>query len=349
MVALAIVNIENTYATTEILETRNGRSFNPLLAPARWDTAPYLVGDDGQRLMEEAGRRVQLAVGKLGIKLDAVALVMPGTIHDSTIVGRSTRLRIMKPLNVTDVMRQLYGYRASVFLDTHCLAIGEASSAALQGHPAVAPGKESFVYILVDEGVGMALFIDGKLQHGAGSAGALGRLVVEPAGEYNRTFAARGPLEVYVARPWLSKHIVSEYLAEQDKTISTSPATPSQFRRLLRAIAEGDRWESLTVAQIASAAAADDHIVSRVIDDAARYLGMALNAVITIVNPPLILIGGSVARGVPGLADSTISYARRLSWGAAWNRTTIQLSHAGREAQTSGAAVLMYQRLTSLP
>lgn len=349
MVTLAVVNIENTYATTEILKTSTGLSFDHVLGPVRWDTAQYLVGDDGQRLMEEVGRRVQRAAADSGVKLDAIALVMPGTIHDGTIVGRSTRLRIMKPLNVTDVMRQLYGYRAAVFQDTHSLAIGEASSDAFKGHPAATPGRENFAYILVDEGVGMSLFIDGKLQRGAGSAGALGRLVVEPAGEYNQTFSARGPLEVYTARPWLSKHIVFEYLAEQDKHIGTSATAPSQFRRQLRAAAEGDRWQSLTVAQIASAVADDDHIVSHVIDDAARYLGMALNAVITIVNPPLVIFGGSVAQGIPSLTNSAISYARRLSWGAAWNRSTIRLSTSGREAQTRGAAVLLYHWLSSHP
>lgn len=345
MVTLAVVNIENTYATTEILKTSTGRSFDTVLGPVQWDTVPYLADDDGQRLMEEVGRRVQRTAEESGAEPDAIALVMPGTIHDGTIVGRSTRLRIMKPLNVTDVMRQLYGYRAAVFQDTHCLAIGEVSSDTFRNHPAAAPGKEDFAYILVDEGVGMSLFIEGKLQRGAGSAGALGRLVVEPAGEYNKTFSARGPLEVYAARPWLSKHIVTEYMAEQDKNAGAPASAPSLFRRQLRAVAESGRWQSLAVAQIASAVTDGDHIVSRVIDDAARYLGMALNAVITIVNPPLIIFGGSVVQGIPGLADSAISYARRLSWGAAWNRTTIRLSGAGREAQTRGAAVLLYHWL----
>jgi len=349
LATLAVVNIESTGASLEILETRTGQSFDAVLGPVRWDTAPYLTGDDGLRLLEEVGRRVQIAADSRKIKLDALALVMPGTIRDGTTVGRSTRLRILKPLNVSEVMRQLYGFRAAVFQDTHALAIGEASSDALKSHPAAAPGQECFAYILVDEGVGMSLFIDGKLQRGAGSAGALGRLVVEPAGEYNQTFAARGPLEVYAARPWMSKHIVIEYLAEQDKHPDTSAPPPSQFRRQLRAAAESDRWQSLTVAQIASAVADGDHIVSHVLDDGARYLGMALNAVITIVNPPLVIFGGSVVQGIPGFADSAVSYARRLSWGAAWNRTTIHLSDAGREAQTRGAAALLWQWAGSRP
>jgi glucokinase len=186
----------------------------------------------------------------------------------------------------------------------------------------------------------MSLFIDGKLQKGAGSAGALGRMVVEPAGEFNSTFAARGPLEVYAARPWLSRHMVAEYLAETDKRTSSDEAADTTFRKQLQTAAKRGLFDSISLLSIAAGLSEQDHIAVALLDDAARYLGMAINAVITIVNPPLIILGGEMIQALPAFGQSAMAYARRLSWGAAWNRTTIHISTLGNSAQTQGAAIL---------
>lgn len=346
MLNLAIVSVERTFTTHEAVATIDGTDFSPIWPVTNWDTEPYLGDVDGMRLIEEIGRRVRSTAVSTGHEPDAVAVVMPGTIHQNSIIGRSTRLNIRTRVDLAENMMRLHGLRAAVFHDAHAIAIGEAMLLG-PGHPAgMTPNSENFAYVLVDEGVGMSLFIDGIPQRGAGSAGALGRLVVEPTGEYNKAFAARGTLEVYAARPSISKHIVAEYLAEQDKQTQLD-ATDTPFRRQVNAAARSERWQSLTVPQIAAAIRSNEQIALRVIDDAARYLAMALNAVITIANPPLIILGGSLIEGLPGFGTTIISHVRRLSWGAAWNRTTILLSQDGRSARTRGAARLLHQIMTT--
>lgn len=315
--------------------------------PTTWDCSPYLDDPGGLRLAEEIVRRTRSFASALSINPDAVAISLPGTLDGHKTVVRSTRLGIRDRLNVTDVFARLKAPACFLFNDTESLAIGEARYAASEPGPTsaddtfVPSGGESdnFAYVMVDEGVGLSLFIGGMPYRGAGSAGHLGRLIVEPDGAYNRIFASRGPLEVFAARPWVSTNIVGEHLAEAGKNTVEVPTQESSFRLAVGAAAEKD-WSKLGFGQIAEGLRIADPIAVNVLDDAARYLGLALNALITIANPPLIILGGGMIEEIPTFADRATSYARRFSWMTAWNRTTIRVAALGKRAQALGAAAL---------
>ena len=261
---------------------------------------------------------------------------MPGTIRDYKVVGRSTRLGMRQAVNVSEYFATIAQTPCLVFSDTHAHAYGEMALHSISKEDVAG----TFAFILVDEGVGLALFIDGKLQSGAGSAGVLGRLIVEPAGEYHDRFAARGALvDVTPSSPWVSRRILTAYLSEVDKARSEGTTETDIERRLVTA-AQQRLWNDLDIATIASAYQTGDRVVSGVLDEAAHYLGLALQALITIVNPPLIMLSGGMICNVPAFADDVIAYARRYSWGAAWNRTRILQSSFRPETLGLGAVEL---------
>jgi predicted NBD/HSP70 family sugar kinase len=68
---------------------------------------------------------------------------------------------------------------------------------------------------------------------------------------------------------------------------------------------------------------------------------MAINAVITIMNPPLIILGGGMISEIQEFSDMVISYARRNAWAGSWNETTIHVAGPGLDAQIAGAAHLL--------
>ena len=110
-----------------------------------------------------------------------------------------------------------------VFHDVECLALGEDMHGEPDGS-GIGEGK-TLVYIFADEGVGSKTIIDGKTYRGAGIAGTIGRLTVQPDGSYFRELAARGPLEVFSSRPWISENLVAMYLSERDKRCPIRPAS----------------------------------------------------------------------------------------------------------------------------
>jgi predicted NBD/HSP70 family sugar kinase len=112
------------------------------------------------------------------------------------------------------------------------------------------------------------------------------------------------------------------------------------FRTAVAAAATGD-WHGLTVNHIADGMRSRDPIVISVLQDAAQYLSIAINAIITIVNPPTIILGGSMIQDLPDFAESVLSTSRRHAWAGSWNETDIRIASLGRNGQVLGAVELI--------
>ncbi|WP_433270043.1 ROK family protein [Actinosynnema sp. CS-041913] len=336
-----IVVLEATQAKHQLVRfTRNGLDLIKT-DKAAWDPALYVHESTGTRLAEEMVRRARRTIDSFGAPVDSVAVTLPGTLSGTSTVMRSTRLGIYSPVNLTEEFHRLNAPPCHVFHDTECLAIGEARQGCLRYDTSVAERRDSFAYVLADEGIGSSLFVDGRILRGAGSAGHLGRLVVEPRAAYHQKMVTRGALEVFASRPWISHNIVSEYVAEQGK--SDRPIR-SNFRSAVAVAATTD-WSRLGIEQIAEGITDRDPIAHTVLDDAARYLGIGLNSLITIANPPSIVLGGALIEGIESFYEMTVSYARRFTWALAWSRTRIVRAELGRRAQLFGAAELLRERL----
>jgi predicted NBD/HSP70 family sugar kinase len=314
------------------------------LPDERWDCSSYLDDQTGVRLAEEILRRLRLATDTLKHRPDVVALSMPGTLEGDTTVARSTRLGILEPLNITALFAERGLRPVYVLHDTECLALGEARFGALQDDPAIRQGDETFAFIYAHEGIGSTLYHGGRPFRGAGNAGRIGRLVVAPDGPYNRTFMSRGSLEIFAARPWVSTNLVGLYLAERGKA-GEGLVGDRTFRSWLSAEAEAD-WSGLTFQQIALGIRSNDPLAVAVMEEAARYLGLAVHALVTVAHPPAIILGGGMVTDLPGFFEAVTSHARRFSYEMAWNSTTIRRATLGEEAQTRGAAELVV-RLSS--
>lgn len=336
-----VLQVEQTRVASFKVPLRSGEVDGVPVHVQSWDPRPSLTDPSGVRLIEEIVRRTRLS-GQPSV--DYIAISMPGTIDGTSTIEASSRLNISHAVDVASLCKKLGAPPTYVFHDVESLAKGEARSGALPSH-ITQSGRETFAYILIDEGVGASLFIDGRAYRGAGVAGHIGRLVLEPSGAFNPAFESRGTLEVFAARPWVSQNVVNEYLAEKGKTGAI--ATASQFRDLVDAAYRKDKRDSLTFQQLADGAHARDPIVLGVLHDAAHYLSVAINAVITIMNPPLIMLGGGMITEIPEFPTMVISYARRNAWAGSWNETTIHIASAGRIAQVSGAAHLLCEALGS--
>jgi predicted NBD/HSP70 family sugar kinase len=212
-----------------------------------WDPRPFLGDKNGHRIIEEIVRRTRAVVAGSSEKVDYVVLTLPGTVSADSKIEASSRLGITEEVDVAALCDKLNAPRTYLFHDAECQGIGEVI-----GDKGLANGEMpqgTFAFILVDEGVGASLFIDGRPYRGAGAAGHIGRLVLEPNGAFNSTFACRGTLEVYAARPWVSQNVVNEYLSERGKLGAPSP-TSSTFRAAVAAAAEGDNARNLSFSQL---------------------------------------------------------------------------------------------------
>lgn len=330
-----VLQIEATFVNVYKVIIKEAEIQGEPLHIESWDPQPYFSDRKGVRFFEEISRRTQNIC--LNEQIDCLALTLPGTLDGVTTIEGSSRLGILDSVNVSTECMRLCKLPAYVFHDVECLAIGEFLSCMSPPKDKMELMNATFIYILVDEGVGSSLFINGRPYRGAGVAGHIGRLVMQPCGTFNPTFQSRGTLEVFAARPWVSQNVVNEYLAEKGKS-GAQPYTASAFRTAVETAVESKTPQKLSLQIIAAGVKIRDPIVMTVLEDAAQNLGFAINAVITIMNPPLIMLGGGMITGIPGFSQMVVSCARRNAFAGSWNETKIHIAKNGRDAQIIGTA-----------
>jgi predicted NBD/HSP70 family sugar kinase len=151
------------------------------------------------------------------------------------------------------------GLDAPVYLDN------DANAAAIAERLfGVCRTCETFVYLSCHSGIGAGLFLEGRLYRGArGFSGEIGHLAVVPGGRPCGC-GKQGCMETYVSEAGV-----------------------------LRTLAErGRRFEDLV--EVARSASQCDGLVLEVLDEVGRYLGLALASLVNLLNPELVVLGGTL-------------------------------------------------------
>lgn len=338
MSTYAVVNFEQDQAQLSACSFwQDGTS--EISAPyRRWSTGQLQTHPRGELLLDSAVVQIEQMRSTRNRRIDGVVVCLPGTIRDRRIVARSSRLGIMEESPLAEALAQRIGLPSIICRDVDALALGEIYGSGNPAFEDVTWNSENLAYVLVNEGVGVALLFDGAVYHGAGSAGALGRMIVEQHGGFNETFAARGSLENYASRPAISANIVAEYLAERDRLSGILPTDRHAVRDIEAAIAAGQP-RSLDVETIAACAEEDDELMRKVFHESASYMGQAISAMIVILNPPIIILGGGLVETSSTYSNLIQSYTRIFTYGAAWRRTSISTASCGDRSHVLGSAL----------
>ena len=298
-------------------------------------TSPAAVAN----LIGDYAREVQTSLQKQHI--DAIAVSAPGTIDVATgVVVKSTRLGIRDQFDCRAYLTDRYKISATLVNDADAAARGEVRYGVGKtvGFRPSDDLKEfgDFAYVLISEGVGCALFINGEKYLGAGAAGHIGRMTIDPSGPFLERFDARGLLESYASREAISHHIALEFRREKDNSAPGASDTPQSFDRILSAITEASH---IPACEIATAVEQGHPLAVAAINEAARYIGIAVGSLITIMNPPTVILGGDMVQGIPSYYTKTLEAAKRFTWSIAWNKTRV-LKGELAEPQLWGAAHL---------
>lgn len=227
-------------------------------------------------------------------------------------------------------------FPCSVVLD------GDAKVAALAEY-VLGSGKEfevdSLCMLTLGTGVGCGIILHGRIWHGAsGMAAEAGHLTIDPAGPLCGC-GNTGCLEAYSSGTAIVK------AATQAFGHRNSASSPPQF----------DGGCRLTAGDVAIAARGGDLAARNVYDSAGHALGIALADLINLLNLPLYVVGGGVARAWDLLSRSIFeelrhrSYVYRLTAAdeaarrAIAGGTRVIPARLGAEAGLLGACILPLQ------
>lgn len=170
-------------------------------------------------------------------------------------------------------------------------------------------GCDPLVYVTVSTGVGSGIVADGKILSGAfSSAGELGHLTVEPDGR-PCPCGKQGCLELY----------------------SSGTAIGNDGSALA--------GEKLGAKEVFALARKGDSGMRAIIDKAADKLGLALSSVYHIIDPEVIVLGGSVTKDYGDFADALAAALTKYTQPVEGRGFNIKISRFDGEQVLLGALI----------
>jgi predicted NBD/HSP70 family sugar kinase len=169
----------------------------------------------------------------------------------------------------------------------------------------------NFVFVSVGTGVGMGIVIDGRLYRGAN--GRAGEISFLPVGD-------QGPVPLSSSVAEARRHGILETVASAEGVVATARKCGMTSAK--------------TAEEVFEAARANDPAAVRAIDAEADHIARAVAAIIAMLDPGLIVLGGGVGSNADVLLDPV---KNRLSELLALAPPPIEMSALGRENVVLGA------------
>jgi predicted NBD/HSP70 family sugar kinase len=178
---------------------------------------------------------------------------------------------------------------------------------------------DNFIYLFSGSGVGGALFLGGELYTGAhGLAGELGHIKVVPQGRLC-SCGASGCLSAYLSERALGQEIGQ---------ISGRPVR--SFDDILARAQQGDG------------------VVLGVLEQAGEILGSAVSTLVNIFNPPVVTLGGDMARVERYLRPPMERLLRRLAHPSMFAQSSVIFSEISVQKPYLGGIALALDGVTGL-
>lgn len=272
------------------------------------------IGDGPEHLLDVIladGAALLDAPSSDGISLLGIGIGVPGPVEHST--GRPTNPPIMPGWDRFDVP----GYVQRTF-DVPVLVDNDVNILALGEHATTWPHVDDLIFVKVSTGIGAGIIAGGQLQRGAqGSAGDMGHVQV-PRG----SGSAREPGD------------------ERDLEALASGAA---LATALRA----DGQEAGSPADVVDLVRSGNAAAIEATRQAGRDVGEVLATVVNLLNPSIIVLGGSIARAGEHLLAGVREVVYRRSIPLATQHLAIVQSQAGDRAAVLGAAIMVAREVLS--
>lgn len=254
--------------------------------------------------LADTGRDLVTSVGRDESDLIGVGIGLPGPVQHST--GRPTNPPIMPGWDGFDVpgwMQQHVEVPVLVDNDVNIMALGEQAYAW--------PQQEHFMFVKVATGIGCGVISGGLLQRGAqGIAGDIGHVQIPRGAGIPCHCGNRGCLEA----------------------LASGPAIAADLRRSGVDVGSGQQVVDLVKRGNIEAIQA--------VRQAGRDIGEVLSACVSLINPSVIAIGGSMAQAGEHLLAGVREVVYTRSMPLATEHLQIAQSRAAENAGVIGASML---------
>ncbi len=256
-------------------------------------------------LIEQIGRTAHGLAADAGIRWRQVTFAVvgsPGVLQPSRHqLALAHNLPGWGREGLVEAMQRELGTKTAFENDVNLATLGERWKG-------LGKGVENFAYLHVGTGVGLGLVLKGELYRGAtGVAGEIGYLPLAAADPHDRASRRRGALESALG----AKGVV--------------------------ALARSRGMRSATTPrQVFAAARRGDRAARSVVDAVAERIALAIAAVVPVVDPELIVLGGGIARN----GDLLLERVEREVHGLSPFQPRVEVSALAEDAEVTGAVAM---------
>jgi glucokinase-like ROK family protein len=291
--------------------------------------APSKMGEGQEALVEQVGKTLEEVFGAISDNFGSVlgvGLALPAPIISSAEEAIFSppsypgwgELRL--DLQLRQLMDDKYGVPVFVDNDANAAALGEHLFGSGRG-------TQDMFYMIAHRGVGGAAIVNGQLYRGAdGGAGEVGHMMIDPNGP--RCGCGRfGCLEAFVGRSGIASRAreVLEHAGEHQL--------------------EGRDVDEIDADDLIEAGLKGHKLAEGVLEEVGTYLGYGMANVVNLLNPSLIVVGGSTIKAGNLILEPAVETVRRRALPEMGDRVRIVAGELGEDAGAVGAAALVLSEL----
>ncbi len=282
-----------------------------------------LVTDDGQIVAKyqqpsdptgAASLVEDIAALAAGHSFEAVGVCVPAVLeNDTDRILWTPNLAGWQDVPLRDILHERLGCPVFIEYDGHAAVLGEWWQGAGKGYRSVAS-------VIIGTGIGGGFVMDGRLWRGRDRlAGAVG------------WFPVYGPDGL-----------------DHWENLASGPAIARRAQRLIQS-GQPSRLPpaGLTARDVFDAARQGDALAAQVVAETAALIGQGVASIISLANPEVVVLGGSVGQQGDLLLPAVQSAARRWAQPISGRDLPIVSSILGEEAGLLGAAYAASLRLQS--
>ena len=250
-----------------------------------------------------------------------VGVNIPGRVNPE--MGHSFSRFNFEERPLVDLMAERIGCRVYIDNDTRAMTYGEMSKGVVKG-------EKDVIFVNLSWGIGCGLILNGELYTGkSGFSGEFGHF---PSfdNEVLCHCGKRGCLETEISGMALHRNLLQS-VKDGRQTLLAEQIMKDEA--------------SITLDDIIDATLKEDLLCIELVEDIGQKLGRYLAGLINLLNPEMVIIGGSLARTGDSILQPVKSAVRKYSLNMVNRDSAIVLSKLQGKAGVTGACLLARKSL----
>ena len=223
---------------------------------------------------------------------------------------------------LAEILTERLGYKVTIDNDTRAMAFGEFMKGCVKG-------EKNIIFVNISWGLGIGIIINSKLYIGkSGFAGEFGHINVYD-NEVLCHCGKKGCLETEASGSALHRKLINRIKNGETSILS---------KRVLK----GD---NITLEDILYATMQEDMLCIEIIEDIGEKLGKEIAALINILNPELVIIGGSLSSTGDYITQPIKTAVRKYSLNLVNKDSQIKTSKLNDKVGVVGSCMMARSRM----